>query len=196
MTESNANTTVFIHSSAIVDDGAVIGEGCKIWHFTHVMSTAKLGDNCNVGQNVFIGSKVTIGSGVKIQNNVSIYSGVEIEDDCFLGPSMVFTNVINPRSHVERKEEYKRTKVRKGCSIGANATIICGVTLGEYSFVGAGTVVTKDVPEYGVVVGNPAKQIGWMSAFGEKLHVDERGEALCESSGDKYRLEHNQVSKL
>lgn len=159
MTESNANTTVFIHSSAIVDDGAVIGEGCKIWHFTHVMSTAKLGDNCNVGQNVFIGSKVTIGSGVKIQNNVSIYSGVEIEDDCFLGPSMVFTNVINPRSNVERKEEYKRTKVRKGCSIGANATIICGVTLGEYSFVGAGTVVTKDVPEYGVVVGNPAKQV-------------------------------------
>lgn len=196
MTESNANTTVFIHSSAIVDDGAVIGEGCKIWHFTHVMSTAKLGDNCNVGQNVFIGSKVTIGSGVKIQNNVSIYSGVEIEDDCFLGPSMVFTNVINPRSNVERKEEYKRTKVRKGCSIGANATIICGVTLGEYSFVGAGTVVTKDVPEYGVVVGNPAKQIGWMSAFGEKLHFDERGEAICESSGDKYRLEHNQVSKL
>ena len=196
MTESNANTTVFIHSSAIVDDGAVIGEGCKIWHFTHVMSTAKLGDNCNVGQNVFIGSKVTIGSGVKIQNNVSIYSGVEIEDDCFLGPSMVFTNVINPRSHVERKEEYKRTKVRKGCSIGANATIICGVTLGEYSFVGAGTVVTKDVPEYGVVVGNPAKQIGWMSACGEKLHFDERGEAICERSGDKYRLEHNQVSKL
>ena len=196
MTESNANPTAFIHPSAIVDEGAIIGEGTKIWHFTHVMSTAKLGDHCNLGQNVFVGSNVTIGSGVKIQNNVSIYSGVEIEDDCFLGPSMVFTNVTNPRSHVERKEEYKLTKVRKGCSIGANATILCGVTLGEYSFVGAGTVVTKDVSDYAVVVGNPAKQIGWMSAFGEKLHFDERGEAICESSGDKYRLEHNQVSKL
>jgi UDP-2-acetamido-3-amino-2,3-dideoxy-glucuronate N-acetyltransferase len=174
----------------------MIGEGTKIWHFTHVMSTAILGVNCNVGQNVFVGSNVNIGSGVKIQNNVSIYSGVEIEDDCFLGPSMVFTNVINPRSHVERKEEYKLTKVRKGCSIGANATILCGVTLGEYSFVGAGTVVTKDVSDYAVVVGNPAKQIGWMSAFGEKLNFDENGEAICESSGEKYRLEHNQVSKL
>ena len=196
MTESNANLTAFIHPSAIVDEGAIIGERTKIWHFTHVMSTAKLGVNCNVGQNVFIGSNVNIGSGVKIQNNVSIYSGVEIEDDCFLGPSMVFTNVINPRSHVERKEEYKLTKVRKGCSIGANATILCGVTLGEYSFVGAGTVVTKDVSDYAVVVGNPAKQIGWMSVFGEKLNFDENGEANCKSSGDKYRLEHNQVSKL
>jgi UDP-2-acetamido-3-amino-2,3-dideoxy-glucuronate N-acetyltransferase len=175
MTEFNANPTVFIHSSAIVDEGAIIGEGTNIWHFTHVMSTAILGVNCNVGQNVFIGSNVNIGSGVKIQNNVSIYSGVEIEDDCFLGPSMVFTNVTNPRSHVERKEEYKLTKVRKGCSIGANATILCGVTLGEYSFVGAGTVVTKDVSDYAVVVGNPAKQIGWMSAFGEKLNFDENG---------------------
>lgn len=196
MTESNANPTAFIHPSAIVDEGAIIGERTKIWHFTHVMSTAKLGVNCNVGQNVFIGSNVNIGSGVKIQNNVSIYSGVEIEDDCFLGPSMVFTNVINPRSHVERKEEYKLTKVRKGCSIGANATILCGVTLGEYSFVGAGTVVTKDVSDYAVVVGNPAKQIGWMSAFGEKLNFDENGEAICESSGEKYLMEHNQVSKL
>jgi len=178
MTESNANQTAFIHPSAIVDEGAIIGEGTKIWHFTHVMSTAKLGTNCNVGQNVFVGSNVNIGSGVKIQNNVSIYSGVEIEDDCFLGPSMVFTNVTNPRSHVERKEEYKLTKVRKGSSIGANATILCGVTLGEYSFVGAGTVVTKDVLDYAVVVGNPAKQIGWMSAFGEKLNFDENGEAI------------------
>ena len=196
MTESNANQTAFIHPSAIVDEGAIIGEGTKIWHFTHAMSTAKLGTNCNVGQNVFIGSNVTIGSGVKIQNNVSIYSGVEIEDDCFLGPSMVFTNVTNPRSHVERKEEYKLTKVRKGSSIGANATILCGVTLGEYSFVGAGTVVTKDVSDYAVVVGNPAKQIGWMSVFGEKLNFDENGEAICESSGEKYLMEHNQVSKL
>ncbi|MEY3594391.1 MAG: hypothetical protein RL041_1363 [Bacteroidota bacterium] len=196
MTESNANPTAFIHPSAIVDEGAIIGEGTKIWHFTHVMSTAKLGVNCNVGQNVFVGSNVNIGSGVKIQNNVSIYSGVEIEDDCFLGPSMVFTNVTNPRSHVERKEEYKLTKVRKGCSIGANATILCGVTLGEYSFVGAGTVVTKDVSDYAVVVGNPAKQIGWMSVFGEKLNFDENGEAICESSGEKYLMEHNQVSKL
>jgi UDP-2-acetamido-3-amino-2,3-dideoxy-glucuronate N-acetyltransferase len=196
MMESKAKATVFIHPSAIVDEGAVIGEGSKIWHFTHVMSTANLGNNCNVGQNVFVGSNVTIGSGVKIQNNVSIYSGVEIEDDCFLGPSMVFTNVINPRSPVERKEEYKITKVKKGCSIGANATIVCGVTLGDYSFVGAGSVVTKDVSDYAVVVGNPAKQIGWMSAFGEKLHFDDLGEAICESSGEKYRLEHNQVSKL
>ena len=196
MTESNANPTAFIHPSAIVDEGAIIGEGTKIWHFTHVMSTAKLGDHCNLGQNVFVGSNVTIGSGVKIQNNVSIYSGVEIEDDCFLGPSMVFTNVTNPRSHVECKEEYKLTKVRKGCSIGANATILCGVTLGEYSFVGAGTVVTKDVSDYAVVVGNPAKQIGWMNAFGEKLNFDENGEAICESSGAKYRLDHNQVIKL
>ena len=196
MTESNAIPTAFIHPSAIVDEGAMIGEGTKIWHFSHVMSTAKLGVNCNVGQNVFVGSNVNIGSGVKIQNNVSIYSGVEIEDDCFLGPSMVFTNVTNPRSHVERKEEYKLTKVRKGCSIGANATILCGVTLGEYSFVGAGTVVTKDVSDYAVVVGNPAKQIGWMSAFGEKLNFDKNGEAICESSGEKYCLEHNQVSKL
>jgi len=196
MTESNANPTAFIHPSAIIDEGAIIGEGTKIWHFTHVMSTAKLGTNCNVGQNVFVGSNVNIGSGVKIQNNVSIYSGVEIEDDCFLGPSMVFTNVTNPRSHVERKEEYKLTKVRKGSSIGANATILCGVTLGEYSFVGAGTVVTKDVLDYAVVVGNPAEQIGWMSAFGEKLNFGENGEAICESSGEKYRLEHNQVSKL
>lgn len=196
MMESKAKATVFIHPSAIVDEGAVIGEGSKIWHFTHVMSTANLGNNCNVGQNVFVGSNVTIGSGVKIQNNVSIYSGVEIEDDCFLGPSMVFTNVINPRSPVERKDEYKLTKVKKGCSIGANATIVCGVTLGEYSFIGAGSVVTKDVSDYAVVVGNPAIQIGWMSAFGEKLHFDELGEAICESSGEKYRLVHNQVSKL
>lgn len=196
MTESNANPTAFIHPSAIVDEGAIIGEGTKIWHFTHVMSTAKLGDHCNLGQNVFVGSNVIIGSNVKIQNNVSIYSGVEIEDDCFLGLSMVFTNVTNPRSQVERKDEYKLTKVKMGCSIGANATIVCGVTLGEYSFVGAGTVVTKDVSDYAVVAGNPAKHIGWMSAFGEKLNFDENGEAICESSGDKYRLEHNQVSKL
>jgi len=196
MMESNANSPVFIHSSAIVDEGAEIGAGSKIWHFTHIMSTAQLGNNCNLGQNVFVGSNVIIGSGVKIQNNVSIYSGVEIEDDCFLGPSMVFTNVINPRSSVERKEEYKLTKVQRGCSIGANATIICGVTLGEYSFVGAGSVVTKDVADFALVVGNPAKQIGWMSTFGEKLHFDENGEANCKSSGDKYRLEHNQVSKL
>jgi UDP-2-acetamido-3-amino-2,3-dideoxy-glucuronate N-acetyltransferase len=196
MMESNTNSPVFIHPSAVVDEGAEIGAGSKIWHFTHIMSTAQLGNNCNLGQNVFVGSNVIIGSGVKIQNNVSIYSGVKIEDDCFLGPSMVFTNVTNPRSHVERKEEFKLTKVKKGCSIGANATIVCGVTLGEYSFVGAGTVVTKDVSDFAVVVGNPAKQIGWMSAFGEKLHFGENGEAICESSGDKYRLEHNQVSKL
>jgi UDP-2-acetamido-3-amino-2,3-dideoxy-glucuronate N-acetyltransferase len=196
MIEANANLPVFIHPSAIVDEGAEIGAGSKIWHFTHIMSTAKLGNHCNLGQNVFVGSHVKIGSGVKIQNNVSIYSGVEIEDDCFLGPSMVFTNVINPRSHVERKEEYKRTRVKKGCSIGANATIVCGVTLGEYSFIGAGSVVTKDVLDYALVVGNPARQIGWMSELGEKLHFDEYGMAICDISGDKYHLHQNQVRKL
>jgi UDP-2-acetamido-3-amino-2,3-dideoxy-glucuronate N-acetyltransferase len=196
MLDSDSQSAVFIHPSAIVDEGALIGAGSKIWHFTHVMSTAQLGINCNLGQNVFVGSNVKIGSGVKIQNNVSIYTGVDIEDDCFLGPSMVFTNVTNPRSPVERKEEYKTTKVKRGSSIGANATIICGVTLGEYCFVGAGSVVTKDVPNFALVVGNPAQQIGWMSAFGDRLNFDNQGDAKCAASGDKYRLENDQVIKL
>jgi UDP-2-acetamido-3-amino-2,3-dideoxy-glucuronate N-acetyltransferase len=196
MLDSDSQSAVFVHPSAIVDEGALIGAGSKIWHFTHVMSTAQLGINCNLGQNVFVGSNVKIGSGVKIQNNVSIYTGVDIEDDCFLGPSMVFTNVTNPRSPVERKEEYKTTKVKRGSSIGANATIICGVTLGEYCFVGAGSVVTKDVPNFALVVGNPAQQIGWMSAFGDRLNFDNQGDATCAASGDKYRLENDQVIKL
>ena len=196
MLDSDSQSAVFIHPSAIVDEGALIGAGSKIWHFTHVMSTAQLGINCNLGQNVFVGSNVKIGSGVKIQNNVSIYTGVDIEDDCFLGPSMVFTNVTNPRSPVERKEEYKTTKVKRGSSIGANATIICGVTLGEYCFVGAGSVVTKDVPNFALVVGNPAQQIGWMSAFGDRFNFDNQGDATCAASGDKYRLENDQVIKL
>ncbi len=196
MKESNIHPSVTIHPSSVVDDGATIGEGSRIWHFTHIMPKAKLGKNCNVGQNVFIGNDVTIGSGVKIQNNVSIYTSVEIEDHCFLGPSMVFTNVNNPRSNIERKDEFKPTLLKKGSSVGANATIVCGVTLGEYSFVGAGAVVTKDIPDYGMVVGNPARQMGWMSAFGERLHFDEKGEATCPGSGKKYRLIENKVSVL
>ena len=156
------STDYFVHETAIIDQGAQIGTNSKIWHFTHVMGSAHIGQNCNIGQNVYIDKNVTIGNGVKIQNNVSVYANVTIEDDCFLGPSMVFTNVMNPRAFVERKTEFKNTLVKKGCSIGANATIVCGTTLGEYSFIGAGTVVTKDVPNFAMVVGVTAKQIGWM----------------------------------
>ena len=196
MTEFNANPTVFIHSSAIVDEGAIIGEGTNIWHFTHVMSTAILGVNCNVGQNVFIGSNVNIGSGVKVQNNVSIYSGVEIEDDCFLGPSMVFTNVINPRSAVKRHDQYLKTHVGKGATIGANATIVCGHDIGDYAFIGAGAVVTKNVPAYALLVGNPAHHIGWMSEYGHRLHFDADGHATCPESAEKYRLIEGKVEKV
>ncbi|HOI49508.1 MAG TPA: acyltransferase [Prolixibacteraceae bacterium] len=186
----------FIHETAIVDAGATIGSGTKIWHFCHVMATAVIGENCILGQNVFVGSDVRLGNQVKVQNNVSLYSGVECEDDVFLGPSMVFTNVFNPRSAVNRKEEFRKTVVRKGATIGANATIVCGTTLGRYCFVGAGAVVTRDVPDYALVVGNPARQTGWMSEAGEKLTFGRRQIAQCPLSGETYQLVNGQVSKL
>ncbi len=186
----------FVHSSAIVDAGAKIGEGTKIWHFTHIMSHAKIGDNCNLGQNVFIAHHVVLGNNVKVQNNVSIYEGVICEDDVFLGPSMVFTNVANPRSHVVRKGEYQMTYVEQGATVGANATIVCGVRIGKYAFIGAGAVVTKNVPDYALVVGNPARQIGWMSEQGYRLLFDEKCLAICSGSQEKYRLlQPNQVIK-
>jgi UDP-2-acetamido-3-amino-2,3-dideoxy-glucuronate N-acetyltransferase len=188
------STDYFVHETAIIDQGAQIGCDTKIWHFTHVMGTAHIGQNCNIGQNVYIDKNVTIGNGVKIQNNVSVYANVIIEDDCFLGPSMVFTNVMNPRAFVERKTEFKNTLVKKGCSIGANATIVCGTTLGEYSFIGAGSVVTKDVPNYAMVVGVPAKHIGWMSKHGEKLSFNNNGIAICAATQEKYKLVNNSVS--
>ena len=186
----------FVHPSAIVDDGAVIGNGTKVWHFTHIMSGAVLGDNCNIGQNVVISSEVRLGKNVKVQNNVSIYTGVTCDDDVFLGPSMVFTNVINPRSAVNRKSEYAKTHVGKGASIGANATIVCGHDIGEFAFIGAGTVVTKTVPAYALIVGNPGRQIGWMSEFGHRLEFDKDGNATCTESGQKYKLQNNLVSRI
>ena len=184
----------FFHPSAIIDDGAQIGENTKIWHFCHVMNTAIIGNSCNIGQNVYIDKNVKIGNGVKIQNNVSVYANVTIEDDCFLGPSMVFTNVINPRAFIERKSEFLETTVKKGCSIGANATIVCGVTLGQYSFIGAGAVITKNVPDYALMVGVPAKQIGWVSKNGHKLEFDSEGFAFCPSTNEKYFLNQHTVS--
>ena len=188
------STDYFVHDTAIIDQGAQIGNNSKIWHFTHVMGSAHIGQNCNIGQNVYIHKNVIIGNGVKIQNNVSVYANVTIEEDCFLGPSMVFTNVMNPRAFVERKTEFKNTLVKKGCSIGANATIVCGTTLGEYSFVGAGTVVTKDVPNFAIMVGVPAKQIGWMSKHGEKLIFNNEGIAFCPATQEKYKLVNDLVS--
>ncbi len=184
----------FVHDTAIIDQGAQIGNNSKIWHFTHIMGSAHIGQNCNIGQNVYIDKNVIIGNGVKIQNNVSVYANVTIEEDCFLGPSMVFTNVMNPRAFVERKSEFKNTLVKKGCSIGANATIVCGTTLGEYSFIGAGTVVTKDVPNFAMMVGVPAKQIGWMSKYGEKLIFNNEGIAICPATQEKYKLVNDLVS--
>ncbi len=186
----------FAHESAFVDEGCQIGEGVKIWHFSHVMPNCELGDKCNIGQNVVISPEVKLGKNVKVQNNVSIYTGVVCEDDVFLGPSMVFTNVINPRSAVNRKNEYAKTVVKKGASIGANATIVCGHDIGEFAFIGAGAVVTKTVPAYALVVGNPARQIGWMSEFGQRLEFDENGVALCAESNERYKLEKQQVTKL
>ncbi len=179
----------FSHESAFIDEGCVIGRGTKIWHFTHVMSNCVMGENCNLGQNVVVSPGVKLGNNVKVQNNVSIYTGVECEDDVFLGPSCVFTNVINPRSAIARKDEYRKTIVRKGASIGANATIVCGYEIGEYAFIGAGAVVTKEVPAYALVVGNPARQTGWMSKFGHKLQFNSNGEAVCPESGEVYFLE-------
>ena len=185
----------FVHESSYVDEGAVIGAGTKIWHFCHVMPDARIGEKCNIGQNVLVSSGVTIGNNVKIQNNVSLYTGVIIEDDVFLGPSMVFTNVVNPRSHVSRKDEYKTTLVRKGASIGANATIVCGHDIGEFAFIGAGAVVTKNVPAYSLWIGNPAKQVGWMSEYGHRLNFDKDGNAVCPESKEKYKLENSRVKK-
>lgn len=190
------NKPYFAHPSAIIDEGCIIGEGTKIWHFSHIMPNCKLGKNCNLGQNVVISPEVVLGSNVKVQNNVSIYTGVSCEDDVFLGPSMVFTNVINPRSAVNRKSEYAKTHVGKGASIGANATIVCGHDIGKYAFIGAGAVVTKQVPDYALVVGNPSRQVGWMSEHGNKLQFNAHGLAVCNESGEKYKLENNKVTKL
>ena len=192
MTEPN----FYVHPSAYVDEGCEIGEGVKIWHFSHIMPGSVIGDNCNIGQNVFLSSGVTLGKNVKVQNNVSLYEGVICEDDVFLGPSMVFTNVINPRSAIVRKHEYKKTLVKKGASIGANATIVCGNNIGEYSFIGAGAVVTKEVPPYALVIGNPARQTGWVSEYGIQLKFDADGNAICRESGEKYILKDNRVNKL
>ncbi len=184
------------HESAVIDEGCSIGEGTKIWHFSHIMPDCKIGEKCNIGQNVVISPGVVLGKNVKVQNNVSIYTGVICEDDVFLGPSMVFTNIINPRSAIIRRDQYSKTKVKKGASIGANATIVCGNDIGRYAFIGAGAVVTREVPDYALVVGNPGKQTGWMSEFGHRLHFNEQGQAECPESGDIYRIENNKVSKL
>jgi len=183
----------FVHPSSIIDKGAIIGAGSKIWHFSHIMSTASLGENCNLGQNVFVGDNVKLGNNVKVQNNVSIYSGVTCDDDVFLGPSMVFTNVINPRSGVNRRGQYSITHLKKGVTIGANATIVCGVTLYDYSFVGAGAVITKDVKAFALMVGNPAKQLGWMSKHGERLAFV-NGQATCSTSNERYILKEGKVN--
>lgn len=186
----------FVHPSAIIDEGCVIGEGTKIWHFSHIMSNCTIGNNCNLGQNVVVSPGVVLGNNVKVQNNVSIYTGVICEDDVFLGPSMVFTNVMNPRSAIARKDQYRKTVVRRGASIGANATIVCGYEIGEFAFIGAGAVVTKPVPPYALVVGNPAKQIGWISEYGHRLEFDAGNKAVCPESKQRYHLNNNQVTKL
>ncbi|HBF87098.1 MAG TPA: N-acetyltransferase [Bacteroidales bacterium] len=186
----------FSHETAIIDSNCVIGKGTKIWHFSHVMSNCTIGENCNLGQNIVVSPDVVLGNNVKVQNNVSIYTGVICEDDVFLGPSMVFTNVINPRSAVNRKQEYKKTFVRKGATIGANSTIVCGIEIGQFAFIGAGAVVTKDVKAYALVVGNPARQTGWMSEFGQKLKFDNAGIAICSESNEKYFIKNDVVIKL
>ena len=186
----------FVHESSYVDEPCIIGAGTKIWHFSHIMKNSVIGKNCNIGQNVVVSPDVQLGNNVKIQNNVSVYTGVVCEDDVFLGPSMVFTNVINPRSSVIRKEEYMKTVVKKGASIGANATIVCGNNIGKYAFIGAGAVVTKEVPDYALMVGNPSKNIGWMSEFGERLNFDSSGIAICDNTGLKYKLSNNLVHKI
>ena len=186
----------FAHESAIIDDGCKIGTGTKIWHFSHIMSGSEIGENCNIGQNVVVSPGVKLGRNVKVQNNVSIYTGVICEDDVFLGPSMVFTNVINPRSAVNRKSNYSITLVEKGATIGANSTIVCGNKIGSYSFIGAGAVVTKDVKPFALVVGNPARQTGWMSEYGHKLTFDKSGFASCPESGQRYKIEDGQVSRI
>lgn len=189
-------TTYFAHETAVIDLGCQIGEETKIWHFSHIMTNCIIGRQCSIGQNVVISPEVRIGNRVKIQNNVSVYTGVICEDDVFLGPSAVFTNVINPRSAVSRKEEYKRTLVRQGATIGANATIVCGITIGQYAFVGAGAVVIKNIPDYALVVGNPSRQTGWMSEFGHKLSFNSGGIAVCPESQERYQLLNDKVFKI
>ena len=185
----------FAHETAVIDEGCVIDSDVKIWHFTHIMPSCTIGSGCNIGQNCVISPDVILGKNVKVQNNVSIYTGVICEDDVFLGPSMVFTNVTNPRSAVNRRGQYAKTIVKKGATIGANATIVCGHDIGEFAFIGAGAVITKSVPAYALVVGNPAKQIGWMSEYGQKLIFDENGNATCSESGEQYRLNNKEVNK-
>jgi len=186
----------FVHETAVIDEGAEIGKGTRIWHFSHIMPECVIGENCNIGQNVVVSTGVKLGKNVKVQNNVSIYTGVICEDDVFLGPSMVFTNIINPRSAVIRRDQYVTTIVGKGASIGANATIICGNNIGKYSFIGAGAVVTKEVSPYSLVMGNPARHAGWMSEYGHRLSFDEKGIAICPESGEKYNLAGEAVSKI
>ena len=186
----------FVHESSYVDEPCKIGKGTKIWLFSHVMKNSIIGENCNIGQNVVVSPDVKLGNNVKIQNNVSVYTGVVCEDDVFLGPSMVFTNVINPRSGVIRKEEYTKTVVKQGASIGANATIVCGNNIGKYAFIGAGAVVTKEVPDYALIVGNPSRHIGWMSEFGVRLNFNSTGTAICDNTGLKYKLSNNLVHKI
>lgn len=186
----------FAHKTAILDEGCRIGEGTRIWHFTHIMTEAVIGKNCVLGQNVMVANRVTIGDNVKIQNNVSVYEGVMCEDDVFLGPSMVFTNVINPRAFIERKHEFRPTLVKKGATIGANATIVCGHTIGRYALIGAGAVVTHDVPDYALITGNPGRQAGWVSEYGCRLVFNEEGIAVCPESGQRYQLSENQVIRI
>lgn len=186
----------FAHETAVIDEGVRIGKGTKIWHFAHIMPDSQIGENCNLGQNVVVSPQVVLGDNVKVQNNVSIYTGVICEDDVFLGPSMVFTNVVNPRSAVNRRGQYLRTKVGKGASIGANATIVCGHDIGEYAFIGAGAVVTRHVPPYALVVGNPARHKGWMSKYGHRLEFNEQGIAICPESNEKYKLQDGKVTVL
>ena len=191
-----AKQEYFAHPTAVIDDGCTIGKGTKIWHFSHIMSHCELGENCNIGQNCVISPQVVLGKNVKVQNNVSIYTGVTCDEDVFLGPSMVFTNVVNPRSAVVRRGQYTKTNVGKGASIGANATIVCGHDIGEFAFIGAGAVVTKNVPAYSLWVGNPAKQIGWMTEYGHKLKFDKKGIAVCSESKEKYKLVKGKVVKV
>jgi UDP-2-acetamido-3-amino-2,3-dideoxy-glucuronate N-acetyltransferase len=186
----------FVHETAVIDQNCEIGEGTKIWHFSHIMSDCKIGKNCNIGQNVVISPNVVLGENCKIQNNVSLYTGVRCEDDVFLGPSCVFTNVINPRSAVNRKSEYRETVIKKGASIGANATIVCGHDIGEYAFIGAGAVVTKTIPAYALVVGNPARQIGWVSEYGHRLEFNSEAIAICPETKQEYKLENNRVKRI
>lgn len=186
----------FAHETAVIDPGCTIGAGTKIWHFSHIMPHAVIGENCNLGQNVVVSPQVVLGRNVKVQNNVSIYTGVICEDDVFLGPSMVFTNILNPRSAIIRRDQYVETHVRKGASIGANATVVCGNEIGKYALIGAGAVITKPVLPYALVVGNPAKQIGWVSEYGHRLHFNEMGKATCPESGENYELKNNRVEKI